>query len=168
MIRFFISLTLITPMFLLGQSRIVLKENTTNKIVKLKKGKLVGLITNNNDTLMYAGLDVYPSQSYWYLKSFSDTSLTIEFKRTEEIRTYNFDKIKQISFKRNESTGGSVAFTAAGLITIVVSPFIGITKEKYNFEEAGRLFFIGSGMLSLVYLNSRNRELLKCSIVGVK
>jgi hypothetical protein len=168
MFRFFVFFILIIPIFSFGQSRIVLKENTNGKMVKLKTRKVVGLITNTNDTLKYANLDAYPDKSYWFLKSFSDTSLTIEFKRTEEIRTYNFDNIKQISFKKNESTGSPLALAAGGFMILVSSPFIGIKKDKYDFEDAGTAFGVGTGLLSIVYLSTKNRELLKCSIEGVK
>lgn len=167
-IKLFIFYLFFLPTFLFSQKRILLKDDLSEKRAELKKGKIVGLITTSNDTIKYADRNTYPENSYWYLKSFTDTSLTLEFKRTLETTTYAFKSIKSIYFKRNENTGSPVALAVGGLVLVLASPFIGINEEKYNFQDAGLAFGVGSGILTLVYLTTRHKDLMSYSIVGTK
>lgn len=167
-LKHFIFLIIFLPTVLFAQSRILVKENLSGKISDLKKGKIVGLITISNDTIKYADRAAYPYDSYWCLKSITASALTIEFKRTSETKTFDFNNIKSISFKGNESTGSPVALAAGGLALLIASPFIGINKENYNFEQAGLAFGVGAGILTIVYLTTRNKDLINYTIVGTK
>ncbi len=167
-VKHFIFLIISLPTVLFAQTRIVVKDNLSGKTRELKKGKLIGILTISNDTLKYANRDSYPDNSYWYLKSFTDTSLTIEFKRTYETKTFDFKNIKSISFRRNESTGSPVALAAGGLSLVITSPFIGINSNNYNFKQAGLAFGVGAGLLTIVYLTTRNKDLLNFTIIGAK
>ena len=167
-VKYVIFLIFFLPKVLFAQTRILVKDNLSGKIRGLKQGKLVGLITISNDTIKYADKNTYPDNSYWYLKCFTDTSLTIEFKRTSETKSYDYKDIKSISFKRNESSGSPVALAAGGLALVIASPFIGINKGDYNFEQAGLAFGVGAGILTIVYLTTRNKNLINYSIVGPK
>ena len=167
-VKHFIFLTIFLPTVLFAQTRILVKDNLSGKTRALKKGTLVGLITISNDTIKYADRNAYPDNSYWYLKSFTDTSLTIEFRRTHETNTYDYKNIKSISFKRNESTGSPLAIAAGGVALVIASPFIGINKDSYNFEQAGISLGVGTGLLTIVYLMTRNKDLINYSIVGTK
>ena len=161
-------LTVFLPTLLFGQSRIIVKDSVTGKTRELKKHKLVGLISVSNETVKYADRDAYPENSYWYLKSFTDTSLTMEFKRSSETKTYAFKKIKSISFKKNENTGSSVALAAGGLVLVIASPFIGINKDGYDFKQAGTAFGVGAGLLSIVYFTTRHKDVGNYTIIGTK
>lgn len=163
-----IVIAIFLPMIMFGQTRIVVKDNLTGVTRKLKKGKLVGLITVTNDTIQYKGKDAYPDNSYWYLKNFTDSSLTIEFKRTAETKIYLFKNIKILQFQRNETTGAPIGLFTFGISIVVASPFVGISERGYDFQKAATVLGVGSGILAIVYLTTRNRELRDYSIVTTK
>ncbi|MDX2174638.1 MAG: hypothetical protein SFY56_16150 [Bacteroidota bacterium] len=165
----FVFLIFILPTFSFGQRKILVKDIISGETRKLKKGKAISLISVS-DTIYYEYKDKSTGK-YWLLKNFTDSSLTIEYKKSSELKTYAFRNIKNISFKRNESEGNPGLLIYGGIFLMVASPLTGITKDGYDLNGVKFSFTAGAGLFSFAYLYSyftRHRELLDYEIIGTK
>lgn len=151
-----------------AQSRILVRDIATGETRKLKRGKVVGLITTAKDTIRYEKKDGDPDRSYWYLQSFTDSSLTISYFNTAETRTYNFRDIRQVSFRRNESNSKLAILGVSGLTLLIISPFIGLSDEGYNVKGAALAGGVGLAVTGIVYFTTKHRQLRSYTIAGTR
>ncbi len=158
-----IALLFTLQIFYLPAQKITLKDAVTNKKIQIKNGKHIGLETFSNEIINYH------SNNRWYVYQFTDSTLTIIDKITNETKIFKFIDIKTISLVRNEHSGGSVAALVGGSLLITASPFVGIQKNAaYNLKNAGLCFGIGAILLAINILPNLHNDLRMYEFVKIK